>query len=67
MHDVVVSIKANLRVDWTEPRDDVRAVVRMAVKRVLLKRGIRPDDFDTILPFVMKQAEASFRNWPLAA
>jgi len=68
VHDVVQTIKSKLKVDWTEPhREEVRAGVRLAVKRVLTRRGIQREDFDKILPFVMRQAEAVYRNWPLAA
>jgi hypothetical protein len=37
------------------------------VKRVLLARGVRPADFGRIVPFVMRQAEALYRDWPLVA
>lgn len=68
IHDVVQSIKKNLKVDWTEPhREDVKAEVRAAVKQVLRKRNIRQEDFDPIVAHVMKQAEALYADWPLAA
>ncbi len=35
IHDVVQTIKRNLKVEWTAPhRDDVKAAVRSAVRRV---------------------------------
>ncbi len=68
IHDVVRTIKRNLKVEWTEAhRDDVKAGVRGAVKRVLLRKGVKPGDFSKIVPFVMKQAEAAYRDWPLVA
>ena len=68
IHEVVKTIKANLKVEWTEPhREDVRAGVRAAVKRVLVRKGVKREDFNTIVPFVMKQAEAMYREWPLVA
>lgn len=68
IHDVVQTIKRNLKVDWTEPhRDDIKATVRSAVKRVLRGRKIKPEDFDKFLAFVMEQAEALYADWPLAA
>lgn len=68
VHDVVQTIKANLKVDWTEAhREDVKAGVQSAVKRTLLARGIKPQDFGRILPFVMRQAEALYRDWPMVA
>ena len=45
IHSVVESIKRNLKVDWTEPhRDDVKATVRAAVKRILRRKGVQPAD-----------------------
>jgi type I restriction enzyme R subunit len=68
VHDVVQTIKQNLKVDWTEPhREDVRAGVRLAVKRVLARRGIQAEDFDKVVLFVMKQAEEVWRDWGAVA
>ncbi|MGQ0545293.1 MAG: type I restriction enzyme endonuclease domain-containing protein [Betaproteobacteria bacterium] len=68
VHDVVLTIKANLKVDWTEPhRENVTAAVRAAVRRVLWKRDIKAQDFDVLLAEVMRQAEALWAEWPLAA
>ncbi len=40
IHEVVLAVKRNLKVDWTEPhRDAVQAEVRAAVRRVLRARG----------------------------
>jgi len=63
-----LAIKRNLKVDWTAPhREDVKAAVRAAVKRVLRQRDVRAEDFDGIVASVMTQAEALYRNWPQAA
>lgn len=68
IHDVVQSIKKNLKVDWTEPpREDVKAGVRAAVGVVLRKRGVTPEDFEPIVGRVMGQAEALYADWPQAA
>lgn len=68
VHDVVQSIKRNLKVDWTEPhREDVKASVRAAVKRVLRARGIKAEDFEPLVGAIMAQAEAIYAEWPLAA
>jgi type I restriction enzyme R subunit len=68
IHDVVQTVKKNLKVDWTEShREDVKAAVRAAVKRVLRRRGVREEHFDAFLDEIMEQAEAIYALWPLAA
>jgi len=68
VHDVVQTVKRNLKVDWTEPhRDDVKAGVRAAVKRVLRKNDIKVEDLEPFVSAVMAQAEALFADWPVAA
>jgi type I restriction enzyme, R subunit len=68
IHEVVLTIKRNLKVEWTEPHhDDVKAAVRAAFRRVLRRRNIKTEDFDRFLSFIMEQAEALYADWPLAA
>ncbi|MGE5609482.1 MAG: type I restriction endonuclease subunit R [Bacillota bacterium] len=68
IHDVVQAVKRNLKVDWAEPhREDVKAEVRTAVKRVLRSRGVRAEDFDLLFTRIMAQAEALYANWPAVA
>jgi type I restriction enzyme R subunit len=68
IRDVVKSVKKNLKVDWTKPhREDVKAGVRAAVKAVLRKRGVKKELLDTLTDKVIVQAEAMFKEWPLAA
>lgn len=68
VHDVVQTIKRNLKVHWTEPhRDQVRAEIRAAVKRVLRRRGVREADFEPFITRFMAQAAAQFAEWPLVA
>ena len=68
IHDVVESVKRNLKVDWTKPhRENVRAGVRVAVKRVLRANDVRAADLDRFVSAVMAQAEALYRDWPVAA
>ena len=68
MHEVVQTIKRNLKVDWVEPhRDEVRAEIRSSVKRVLRKRGVREADFEPFIERFMQQAEAQYAEWPLVA
>jgi type I restriction enzyme R subunit len=68
IHEVVQTIKRNLKVDWTEPhREDVKAAVRAAVKRVLRRNGVKDEDQAPILELVIQQAEALYAEWPAAA
>jgi type I restriction enzyme R subunit len=68
VHEIVQSIKRNLKVDWTAPhRDDVQATVRAAVRRTLRSRNVQASDFDRFLTAIMNQAVASFATWPHAA
>ena len=68
VHDVVQSVKRNAKPDWTQPhRDDVKAQVRAAVKRVLRTRGVKVEHLDDFVAKIIEQAEASFKEWPLAA
>ncbi|MBA4149029.1 MAG: type I restriction endonuclease subunit R [Verrucomicrobia bacterium] len=68
VRDVVQSVKRNLKVDWTKPhREDVMAGVRSAVKNVLRRRGVKAEHLEPLTKQVIIQAEAMFRDWPLAA
>ena len=68
VREVVQAVKKNLKVDWTKPhREDVKAGVRAAVKTVLRKRGVKPEHLETLTKQVIIQAEAMFKEWPVAA
>lgn len=68
IHDVVQTVKRNLKVDWTEPhRDAVKAEVRAAVRRVLRARQVRPEHFEFLIERIIEQAAALYANWPAAA
>jgi len=68
IRDVVQSVKRNLKIDWTKPhREDVKAGVRTAVKAALRKRGVKKELLETLTDKVIIQAEAMFKDWPLAA
>ena len=48
-------------------KGDVKAGVRTAVKTVLRKRGVKPEHLKALTRQVIIQAEAMFKEWPLAA
>ncbi|HIJ80332.1 MAG TPA: type I restriction endonuclease subunit R [Desulfuromonadales bacterium] len=63
IHDVVQTVRRNIKVDWTEPhREDVKAAVRAAVRRVLRKRCVREEDFEPLLTRIMEQAEVLYAD-----
>lgn len=66
VREIVEAVRRNLKVDWTKPhRENVKAGVKVAVRMVLRKRGIKADQFDFILARVMEQAEAIYGEWPM--
>ncbi len=68
VRDVVQAVKRNLKVDWTKPhREDVKAGVRAAVRTVLRNRGVKAEHLEALTKQVIVQAEAMFREWPVAA
>ena len=68
MRDVVKVVRNNLQVDWTQAhRQDVKASVESAVKMVLRKRRVKGEQLAFILNRLMKQAEALYKDWPMAA
>lgn len=68
IHDVVLTIRKNLKVDWTHAhREDVKAGIKAAVRRVLRRRELREEDFEPFICKIMEQAEAIFADWPTAA
>lgn len=68
IHDVVQSLKKNLKVDWNAPhRQQVYAAIRATVKRTLRQRGVQEEHLEPITLRVMEQAAATFANWPILA
>jgi type I restriction enzyme R subunit len=68
VHDVVQTIKRTVKVDWTKPhRDDVKAAVRAAVRRVLRTRDVKVEDLEPLMTAVMVQADALYSDWPQVA
>ncbi len=60
--ELVVVVKRNASVDWTL-KQNVRARLRVAVKRVLRERGYPPDKQRAAATLILKQAEAVGRGW----
>jgi type I restriction enzyme R subunit len=68
IHQVVESVKRNLKVDWTKPhRESVKAGVRAAVRRVLRRNKVQAEDLERFVELILEQAEALYEDWPRAA
>jgi type I restriction enzyme R subunit len=68
VHDVVQTLKKNLKVDWTAPhRQQLQSQLRAAVKRTLQRRGVKPEHLEPISVQIMEQAATTFADWPILA
>lgn len=59
--ELVKSIRGNVRTDWID-REQTRAQMRVAVKRILRKYGYPPDFQDAAIQNVLQQAERFTAN-----
>ncbi|MDZ7386866.1 MAG: type I restriction endonuclease subunit R, partial [candidate division KSB1 bacterium] len=64
--ELVRTVRANVTVDWTL-RENVRAQLRVLVKRLLRKYGYPPDKQEKATQTVLEQAEALSEEWAAAA
>lgn len=55
-------VRNNLTIDWTV-RENVRAGLRVIIKRILRKHGYPPDKQEKATQTVLEQAEALSRLW----
>lgn len=60
--DLVKAVRTNLTIDWTV-RENVRANLRVIIKRILRKHGYPPDKQEKATLTVLEQAEALSRAW----
>src|SRR2546426_5754775 len=60
--ELVIAVKSNVTIDWTV-RDNVRAQLRVIVKRILRKHGYPPDKQEKATQTVLEQAEALSELW----
>jgi type I restriction enzyme R subunit len=61
--ELVDTVRRNTTIDWTV-RENVRAHLRVLVKRVLRKYGYPPDKQEKATLTVLEQAEVLSANWP---
>jgi type I restriction enzyme R subunit len=60
--ELVHTVRANVTIDWTL-RENVRAQLRILVKRVLRKYGYPPDKQEKATQTVLEQAEVLSERW----
>jgi len=63
--DLVATVRKNVTIDWTI-RDNVRAQLRVLVKRILRKYGYPPDKQEKATETVLEQAEVLSEAWSAA-
>jgi type I restriction enzyme, R subunit len=63
--ELVATVKASVTIDWTL-RDNVRAQLRVIVKRILRKYGYPPDKQEKATQTVLEQAEVLSEIWAAA-
>jgi type I restriction enzyme R subunit len=63
--ELTASVRANVTIDWTI-RDNVRAQLRVLVKRILRKHGYPPDKQERATQTVLEQAEVLSEQWAAA-
>jgi type I restriction enzyme, R subunit len=60
--ELVATVRRNATIDWTI-RDNVRAQLRVLVKRILRKYGYPPDKQEKATQLVLEQAEVLSEGW----
>jgi len=63
--ELVETVKKNLTIDWTVC-ENVRAQLRVIVKRILRKDGYPPDKQEQATRTVLEQAELLSAEWAVA-
>ena len=63
--ELLDTVRKNTTIDWTV-RENVRAHLRVVVKRILRKYGYPPDLQEKATLTVLEQAEVLSANWPVA-
>lgn len=60
--ELVKAVRANLKIDWAV-RENVRAEMRVIIKRILRKYGYPPDKQARAIELVLEQAEVLCNEW----
>ncbi|MGB5036785.1 MAG: type I restriction enzyme endonuclease domain-containing protein, partial [Blastocatellia bacterium] len=62
---LVEKVRSSVTIDWTM-REDVRAKIRVTVRRILRQHGYPPDKQEKATRLVLEQAEALSAEWAAA-
>ena len=63
--ELVASVRGNVTIDWTV-RENVRAQLRVLIKRILRKHGYPPDKQEKATQTVLEQAAVLSQEWAVA-
>jgi type I restriction enzyme R subunit len=63
--ELVDTVRNNVTIDWT-PRENVRAQLRVLVKRILRKHGYPPDKQEKAKQTVLEHAALLSAEWATA-
>jgi type I restriction enzyme R subunit len=63
--ELVEAVRKNVTIDWTV-RENVRAQLRVIVKRILRKYGYPPDKQEKATQTILQQAEVLSADWAVA-
>jgi type I restriction enzyme R subunit len=63
--ELVSAVTRNVTIDWTM-RENVRAQMRVLIKRILRKHGYRPDKQEKATQTVLEQAELLAEEWAIS-
>jgi type I restriction enzyme R subunit len=61
-HELTENLRQNITVDWSQ-RENVRAKLRLMVKRILRKYKYPPDQLEAAIELVLQQAQTLGESW----
>ena len=62
--ELVKAVRGNIKIDWTV-RENVRAEMRVMIKRILRRYGYPPDKQAKATELVLEQAEVLCKDWAM--
>jgi len=59
--EVTDYVKKNTKIDWLN-QENVKAEIRMGVRKILLKSDFPIDEIEKVIPVIMQQTENNYRE-----